>query len=131
MNCWYGTYRERTAFDDVSEALSEQGLSHLSWVRLSQAPEGGLQRCQRRSSFGSGTNLQAIIDAVMLAKLDATIELVVFFSPRCIRSEEGGRGSRSADSDALKRNLRGYIADMVICELKRYNVDYVVGWLHA
>ena len=76
---------------------------------------------------GSGTNLQAIIDAIDAGKLDATIELVVSSRPDAYglkRAEAAGLQTLTLSKEAYEDP---FVADMVIAtELKRYNVDYVV-----
>lgn len=76
---------------------------------------------------GSGTNLQAIIDAIDAGKLDATIELVVSSRPDAYglkRAEAAGLQTLTLSKEMYEDP---FVADMVIAtELKRYNVDYVV-----
>lgn len=76
---------------------------------------------------GSGTNLQAIIDAIDAGKLDATIELVVSSRPDAYglkRAEAAGLQTLTLSKGTYEDS---FVADMVIAtELKRYNVDYVV-----
>ena len=76
---------------------------------------------------GSGTNLQAIIDAIDAGKLDATIELVVSSRPDAYglkRAEAAGLQTLTLSKETYEDT---FVADMVIAtELKRYNVDYVV-----
>ena len=76
---------------------------------------------------GSGTNLQAIIDAIDAGKLDATIELVVSSRPDAYglkRAEAAGLQTLTLSKETYEDP---FVADMVIAtELKRYNVDYVV-----
>lgn len=76
---------------------------------------------------GSGTNLQAIIDAIDAGKLDATIELVVSSRPDAYglkRAEAAGLQTLTLSKETY---ADPFVADMVIAtELKRYNVDYVV-----
>lgn len=76
---------------------------------------------------GSGTNLQAIIDAIDAGKLDATIELVVSSRPDAYglkRAEAAGLQTLTISKETYEDP---FVADMVIAtELKRYNVDYVV-----
>lgn len=76
---------------------------------------------------GSGTNLQAIIDAIQAGKLDATIELVVSSRPSAYglkRAEAAGLQTLTLSKETYEDS---FVADMVIAtELKRYNVDYVV-----
>ena len=76
---------------------------------------------------GSGTNLQAIIDAIDADKLDATIELVVSSRPDAYglkRAEAAGLQTLTLSKETYEDS---FVADMVIAtELKRYNVDYVV-----
>lgn len=76
---------------------------------------------------GSGTNLQAIIDAIQAGTLDATIELVVSSRPSAYglkRAEAAGLQTLTLSKETYEDSL---VADMVIAtELKRYNVDYVV-----
>ena len=76
---------------------------------------------------GSGTNLQAIIDAIQAGKLDATIELVVSSRPSVYglkRAEAAGLQTLTLSKETYEDS---FVADMVIAtELKRYDVDYVV-----
>ena len=76
---------------------------------------------------GSGTNLQAIIDAIDAGKLDATIELVVSSRPDAYglkRAEAAGLQTLTLSKETYEDS---FVEDMVIAtELKRYNVDYVV-----
>ena len=76
---------------------------------------------------GSGTNLQAIIDAIQSGTLDATIELVVSSRPSAYglkRAEAAGLQTLTLSKETYEDS---FVADMVIAtELKRYNVDYVV-----
>ena len=76
---------------------------------------------------GSGTNLQAIIDAIDAGKLDATIELVVSSRPDAYglkRAEAAGLQTLTLSKETYEDP---FVTDMVIAtELKRYNVDYVV-----
>lgn len=76
---------------------------------------------------GSGTNLQAIIDAIQAGTLDATIELVVSSRPDAYglkRAEAAGLQTLTLSKETY---ADPFVADMVIAtELKRYNVDYVV-----
>ncbi len=76
---------------------------------------------------GSGTNLQAIIDAIQAGKLDATIELVVSSRPSAYglkRAEAAGLQTLTLSKETYEDS---FVADMVIAtELKRYDVDYVV-----
>lgn len=76
---------------------------------------------------GSGTNLQAIIDAIDAGKLDATIELVVSSRPSAYglkRAEAAGLQTLTLSKETYEDS---FVADMVIAtELKRHNVDYVV-----
>ena len=76
---------------------------------------------------GSGTNLQAIIDAIDAGKLDATIKLVVSSRPSAYglkRAEAAGLQTLTLSKETYEDS---FVADMVIAtELKRYNVDYVV-----
>ena len=76
---------------------------------------------------GSGTNLQAIIDAIDAGKLDATIELVVSSRPDAYglkRAEAAGLQTLTLSKETYEDP---FVEDMVIAtELKRYNVDYVV-----
>ena len=75
----------------------------------------------------SGTNLQAIIDAIQAGTLDATIELVVSSRPDAYglkRAEAAGLQTLTLSKETYEDS---FVADMVIAtELKRYNVDYVV-----
>ncbi|WP_311139613.1 phosphoribosylglycinamide formyltransferase [Lancefieldella parvula] len=76
---------------------------------------------------GSGTNLQAIIDAIQAGKLDATIELVVSSRPSAYglkRAEAAGLQTLTLSKETYEDS---FVADMVIAtEFKRYDVDYVV-----
>ena len=76
---------------------------------------------------GSGTNLQAIIDAIQAGTLDATIELVVSSRPSAYglkRAEAAGLQTLTLSKETYEDS---FVADMVIAtELKRYTVDYVV-----
>ena len=76
---------------------------------------------------GSGTNLQALIDAVAAGKLDATIELVVSSRP----SAYGLKRAEAAGIQTLTLSKEIYadpmVADDVIAtELRRAGVDYVL-----
>lgn len=76
---------------------------------------------------GSGTNLQALIDAIAAGKLDATIELVVSSRP----SAYGLRRAEAAGIQTLTLSKEIYadpmVADEVIAtELRRAGVDYVL-----
>ena len=76
---------------------------------------------------GSGTNLQAIIDAIDAGKLDATIELVVSSRPDAYglkRAEAAGLQTLTLSKETYEDP---FVAERFIAtELKRYNVDYVV-----
>lgn len=76
---------------------------------------------------GSGTNLQAIIDAIQAGKLDATIELIVSSRPSAYglkRAEAAGLQTLTLSKETYEDS---FVADMVIAtEFKRYDVDYVV-----
>jgi phosphoribosylglycinamide formyltransferase-1 len=76
---------------------------------------------------GSGTNLQALIDAIAAGKLDATIELVVSSRP----SAYGLKRAEAAGIQTLTLSKEIYadpmVADEAIAtELRRANVDYVL-----
>ncbi|WP_130811538.1 phosphoribosylglycinamide formyltransferase [Olsenella sp. Marseille-P4559] len=76
---------------------------------------------------GSGTNLQALIDAIAAGKLDASIELVVSSRP----SAYGLRRAEEAGIQTLTLSKEIYadptVADEVIAtELRRVGVDYVL-----
>lgn len=76
---------------------------------------------------GSGTNLQAIIDAIGAGILDATVELVV--SSRT--DAQGLKRAEAAGIQTLSLSKEIYdnpeVADMVIAsQLKAHHVDYVV-----
>ncbi|MCH3955809.1 MAG: phosphoribosylglycinamide formyltransferase [Olsenella sp.] len=76
---------------------------------------------------GSGTNLQALIDAIAAGKLDATIELVVSSRP----SAYGLKRAEAAGIQTLTLSKEIYadpmVADEVIAtELRRAGVDYVL-----
>ena len=76
---------------------------------------------------GSGTNLQALIDAIAAGKLDATIELVVSSRP----SAYGLKRAEAAGIQPLTLSKEIYadpmVADAVIAtELRRAGVDYVL-----
>ena len=76
---------------------------------------------------GSGTNLQAIIDAIDAGQINARVELVI--SSRAdayglIRAKEAGIPTLTIARELYKEPL---VADQVIAaELKQYNVDYVI-----
>ncbi len=76
---------------------------------------------------GSGTNLQAIIDRIADGTIDATIELVVSSRPGALglkRAEAAGIQTLSLSKEIYDDPLT---ADEVIaCELRRRDVDYVV-----
>ena len=76
---------------------------------------------------GSGTNLQALIDAIAAGRLDATIELVVNSRP----SAYGLKRAEAAGIQTLTLSKEIYadpmVADEVIAtELRRAGVDYVL-----
>ena len=76
---------------------------------------------------GSGTNLQALIDAIAAGKLDATIELAVSSRP----SAYGLKRAEAAGIQTLTLSKEIYadpmVADEVIAtELRRAGVDYVL-----
>lgn len=76
---------------------------------------------------GSGTNLQALIDAIAAGKLDASIELVVSSRP----SAYGLKRAEAAGIQTLTLSKEIYadpmVADEVIStELRRAGVDYVL-----
>ena len=76
---------------------------------------------------GSGTNLQALIDAIAAGRLDATIELVVSSRP----SAYGLKRAEAAGIQTLTLSKEIYadpmVADEVIAtELRRAGVDYVL-----
>ena len=76
---------------------------------------------------GSGTNLQALIDAIAAGKLDASIELVVSSRP----SAYGLKRADAAGIQTLTLSKEIYadpiVADEVIAtELRRAGVDYVL-----
>ena len=76
---------------------------------------------------GSGTNLQALIDAIAAGKLDASIELVVSSRP----SAYGLKRAEAAGIQTLTLSKGIYadpmVADEVIAtELRRAGVDYVL-----
>lgn len=76
---------------------------------------------------GSGTNLQALIDAIAAGKLDASIELVVSSRP----SAYGLKRAEAAGIQMLTLSKEIYadpmVADEVIAtELRRAGVDYVL-----
>ena len=76
---------------------------------------------------GSGTNLQALIDAIAAGKLDASIELVVSSRP----SAYGLKRAEAAGIQTLTLSKEIYadpmVADEVIAtELRRASVDYVL-----
>ena len=76
---------------------------------------------------GSGTNLQALIDAIAAGKLDASIELVVSSRP----SAYGLKRAEAAGIQTLTLSKEIYAdpmgADEVIAtELRRAGVDYVL-----
>lgn len=76
---------------------------------------------------GSGTNLQALIDAIAAGKLDASIELAVSSRP----SAYGLKRAEAAGIQTLTLSKEIYadpiVADEVIAtELRRAGVDYVL-----
>ena len=76
---------------------------------------------------GSGTNLQALIDAIAAGRLDASIELVVSSRP----SAYGLKRAEAAGIQTLTLSKEIYadpmVADEVIAtELRRAGVDYVL-----
>lgn len=76
---------------------------------------------------GSGTNLQALIDAIARRELDASIELVVSSRP----SAYGLQRARDAHIPTLTLAAKDYAnalaADTTIAQaLKKHQVDYVV-----
>lgn len=76
---------------------------------------------------GSGTNLQALIDAIAAGKLDASIELVVSSRP----SAYGLKRAEAAGIQTLTLSKEIYadpiVADEVIAtDLRRAGVDYVL-----
>ena len=76
---------------------------------------------------GSGTNLQALIDAIAAGKLDASIELVVSSRPSAYglkRAEEAGIQTLTLSKEIYADPI---VADEVIAtELRRAGVDYVL-----
>ncbi|WP_028263568.1 phosphoribosylglycinamide formyltransferase [Atopobium fossor] len=76
---------------------------------------------------GSGTNLQAIADAIQTNVLDATIEIVISSRPSAyglIRAQQAGLQTMTLSKEIYEDPL---VADALIAaELKKYNVDYVV-----
>lgn len=76
---------------------------------------------------GSGTNLQALIDAIAAGKLDATIELVVSSRPNAYglkRAEAAGIQTLTLSKEIYADPM---VADEVIAtELRRAGVDYVL-----
>lgn len=77
---------------------------------------------------GSGTNLQAIIDAIAEGRLDAEIALVVASRPEAYglkRAAAAGIQTFSMSPEAYRDDA--YLADEVIASmLKQYGVEYVV-----
>lgn len=76
---------------------------------------------------GSGTNLQAIIDAIAAGQLDASIELVISSKPEAYglkRAEKAGIPtmalSHEVYEDAMQAN------EIIAGELRRAGCDYVV-----
>ena len=76
---------------------------------------------------GSGTNLQAIIDAIEKGALDASIEIVISSRPSAFglaRAQQAGLQTMTLSKEVYDDPL---VADALIAaELKKYNVDYVV-----
>ena len=76
---------------------------------------------------GSGTNLQALIDAIAAGRLDASIELVVSSRPSAFglkRAEAAGIQTLTLSRETYADPL---LADEIIAaELKRFDVDYVI-----
>lgn len=76
---------------------------------------------------GSGTNLQAIIDAIDAGRLHASIELVVSSRPSAYgitRAQRAGLPTLSLSKEAYADPIQ---ADRIIAaELKSHNVEYVI-----
>ena len=76
---------------------------------------------------GSGTNLQALIDAIAAGRLDASIELVVSSRPSAFglkRAEAAGIQTLTLSKEIYADPM---VADEVIAtELRRAGVDYVL-----
>ena len=76
---------------------------------------------------GSGTNLQALIDAIAACRLDASIELVVSSRPSAFglkRAEAAGIQTLTLSKEIYADPM---VADEVIAtELRRAGVDYVL-----
>lgn len=76
---------------------------------------------------GSGTNLQAIIDAIQSGALDASVEIVISSRPSAyglVRAQKAGLQTMTLSKEVYDDPL---VADALIAaELKKYDVDYVV-----
>jgi phosphoribosylglycinamide formyltransferase-1 len=76
---------------------------------------------------GSGTNLQAIIDAIVGGKLDASVELVISSKPNAYglkRAQEAKIATTALSKEVYAEPLA---ADVLIAqELQKAGVDYVV-----
>ena len=76
---------------------------------------------------GSGTNLQALIDAIAAGRLDATIELVVSSRPSAYglkRAEAAGIQTLTISKELYADPLTA--DEIIAAELKRHGVDYVI-----
>ncbi len=112
----------RDDVDEVCEGLVAHGFSP-------RRGQGDLSMSIKLGVLisGSGTNLQALIDAIAAGKLDATIELVVSSRP----SAYGLKRAEAAGIQTLTLSKEIYadpmVADEVIAtELRRAGVDYVL-----
>lgn len=76
---------------------------------------------------GSGTNLQAIIDAIVVGTLDASVELVISSKPDAFglkRAEQAGIPTMALSREVYEDPIA---ADEIIAgELRRAGCDYVV-----
>lgn len=76
---------------------------------------------------GSGTNLQAIIDAIDQGTLDATIELVLSSRPEAYGLKRAAKAGLAVMALSREVYANPEVADEVIAsELKARGVDYVV-----
>ena len=77
--------------------------------------------------YGSGTNLQAIIDRIAAGTLDATVELVVSSRPSAFglkRAEAAGIQTLTISKELYADPLTA--DEIIAAELKRHGVDYVI-----
>ena len=76
---------------------------------------------------GSGSNLQAIIDAIVEGRLNASIELVVSSRPDAFGLERAQKAGIPTVALTREAYIDPLAADALICEeLQKVNVDYLV-----